>query len=570
MEASSKRKAQKVHTSALCWIPASEQQPTIQALRRQYDKQINRWPPHVNMLYPFVPLAEFESAAARLSEVLRDHAPFSVVLSRVTSFRHSKKSLTAWLEPAPLAASVWQELQAACQAAFPHCTDQTSRGAFVPHLTIGQFTADDPIEQLASEWSCVDGCLVGDLCLIHRAGPTEPFEVQWRVPLGGGAPVAVAAAEVPSTSLSPTSPASAATFDKLPAELVNAIFAHAEDWKALGALAAASKRATDSALLSPAPWRKAAAVHFGTDQEGQKLMADRLRVQRVCVEGLLGLDPERVHVEGLSGPSHIGIRFWPLMRRWPGVSSRDAELCLAATEKYCHGIASCTALVQRLTLVRSVADDEHWAAMAWPGGAQYPDDDPDSSPADLEGAEDTEGEEITRAHSRVPISRDQLLALLTEALLESIELCRQSAVAYASDASFLWRHEVGVVCAALRSLPVQPEGLGVHCSNTGGGARGRAKRGTAWSPQGRTAWREAVLSGGLAAALPSMLAQLKEMREIAAQHFPISTIGYENRHRASWMATFAPDEVDARMWRELVLDHASSAHWFAKYVTATQ
>ena len=185
----------KVHTTSLCWVPAVDQQEPIQRLRVEHDRQIGRWPPHVNVLYPFVPIDEFEEAVTRLSHALAAIPAFDVAMRRLQRFTYGKKSLTAWLAPEPDAASppdAWQTLQALCQRAFPHCTDQTDRcGAFVAHLTVGQFTQTGLVDQLQASlersWQPLR-CAVGSLVLISRAGQDQPFLVHWRVPLGGDAP----------------------------------------------------------------------------------------------------------------------------------------------------------------------------------------------------------------------------------------------------------------------------------------------------------------------------------------------------------------------------------------------
>ena len=186
----------KVHTTALCWVPAVESQPPIQALRLAHDRQIDRWPPHVNVLYPFVPEAEFEAAAGRLEAALRPLPAFGVTLSRLDRFVHGRRGLTAWLAPEPDHASSdgddpWRALQALCQQAFPHCADQTSRGGrFTAHLTVGQFERAAEVDALQAEvmrgW-VAPRCAVDELVLISRAAQDAPFLVHWRVPLGGGA-----------------------------------------------------------------------------------------------------------------------------------------------------------------------------------------------------------------------------------------------------------------------------------------------------------------------------------------------------------------------------------------------
>ena len=172
----------KVCTSALCWIPPKGNAfDSIQTVRQKYDKQINRWPPHINLLYPFVPSDDFDEAAKKLSIALRDVNAFDVTLSDIKNFSHGK-SCTAWLGPDEKDELI--ALQTACQAVFPHCDDLSSRG-FVPHLTVGQCKSETAAKALIREvkWEpSMANC--GEVCLISREGKNEPFKIQWRVKLG--------------------------------------------------------------------------------------------------------------------------------------------------------------------------------------------------------------------------------------------------------------------------------------------------------------------------------------------------------------------------------------------------
>mmetsp|Transcript_6637 Transcript_6637/g.9850 ORF Transcript_6637/g.9850 Transcript_6637/m.9850 type:complete len:1386 (+) Transcript_6637:93-4250(+) len=176
----------KVHTSALCWIPPTgDVFENIQTIRTRHDKHIKRWPPHVNLLYPFVPSNEFQDAAEKIAEAVRSIKPFDVNLTEIRNFSHSKRSYTAWLNPQE--ANNFISLQAACQAEFPQCNDLGKSGVFVPHLTVGQCTSKGSVEDLkaSASWEpSLSRC--GDICLISRKGQDEPFEIHWRVELGTG------------------------------------------------------------------------------------------------------------------------------------------------------------------------------------------------------------------------------------------------------------------------------------------------------------------------------------------------------------------------------------------------
>ena len=42
------------YKSALCWVPRPAHWPHIQRLRCIHDRNFIRWPPHINLLYPFL------------------------------------------------------------------------------------------------------------------------------------------------------------------------------------------------------------------------------------------------------------------------------------------------------------------------------------------------------------------------------------------------------------------------------------------------------------------------------------------------------------------------------------
>ena len=177
----------KVHTSALCWIPpVGQPYDAIQAIRRAYDKQANQWPPHINLLYPFVPVGEFEEAVKKLANALQDVSPFEVTMQDVKHFAHGR-SCTDWMHPEETEEFV--ALQAACRAVFPHCDDLSTRSAtgFTPHLTVGQCKTEAAVASLIqkAQWQPF-GTKCGEICLISRDRSDAPFQICWRVKLGTG------------------------------------------------------------------------------------------------------------------------------------------------------------------------------------------------------------------------------------------------------------------------------------------------------------------------------------------------------------------------------------------------
>jgi hypothetical protein len=67
----------KVHKSALCFVPASLWRQ-LQLARCFHDKSFVRWPPHINLLYPFVEDegGSFAAAAEAAAGALADVEPF--------------------------------------------------------------------------------------------------------------------------------------------------------------------------------------------------------------------------------------------------------------------------------------------------------------------------------------------------------------------------------------------------------------------------------------------------------------------------------------------------------------
>jgi hypothetical protein len=72
--------AQKVHKSAVCLIPPYHLIAPIQRIRCFQDKSFVRWPPHINLLYPFWEDtgSSLETAAGRIAQVVKEVAPFKV------------------------------------------------------------------------------------------------------------------------------------------------------------------------------------------------------------------------------------------------------------------------------------------------------------------------------------------------------------------------------------------------------------------------------------------------------------------------------------------------------------
>jgi len=164
--------------SALALVPDAAAWPAIQALRCAHDKQVRIWPPHINLLYPFVSEAELELAAQRLAKVTKQLGPLKLMFQRKGRF-----GSTAFLVPECVQDPGLARLHNVCVSAFPDF--ELPRRAFVPHLTIGQFKNEADCQAFLE---CIPPMAieaeVGCLSLLVRASMQQPFRTAWRVVLG--------------------------------------------------------------------------------------------------------------------------------------------------------------------------------------------------------------------------------------------------------------------------------------------------------------------------------------------------------------------------------------------------
>ncbi len=180
----------KTHHTAVVIIPPESVWPGIQAIRRRYDRQVDRWMPHATLLYPFRPPERFEEVTESLADRAGRVRRFELSLVEFDTFRHGRGSFTLWLRPEPPEPII--ALQASLLAAVPDCDEQNRHAhGFRPHLSVGQCRSQRELgtllEHLRQDFQPVR-FVVESVAMIRRSGrPGDPFRVDRTIPLGAEA-----------------------------------------------------------------------------------------------------------------------------------------------------------------------------------------------------------------------------------------------------------------------------------------------------------------------------------------------------------------------------------------------
>ncbi|MFE5324963.1 poly(A) polymerase [Embleya sp. NPDC056575] len=168
--------------TALAWLPPKHLWPDLQALRRTHDPQVDRWPPHVNILFGFVPEDAFIRAAPLLTAAAAHVAPFVAELSGVHTFGH-REDATVWLDPAAADEDAWARLHRAFARHFPNC--HAHGRPYTPHLTLGRSADPQQTAATCAARLSPTSARVDTLVLLSRRG-NEPMRPRAVLTLGTG------------------------------------------------------------------------------------------------------------------------------------------------------------------------------------------------------------------------------------------------------------------------------------------------------------------------------------------------------------------------------------------------
>lgn len=146
----------KVYSSAVVIIPPEENWDPIQEIRKKYDRNINRWMPHITLLYPFRSQEDYNNIAAEFLEVTKLINAFEINLKDFNFFPSGRQTYTLWLDPRPNESII--NLQSKILKLVPDCNDVNKfKSGFKPHLSVGQIKGKNNlstvIADLKSEWN---------------------------------------------------------------------------------------------------------------------------------------------------------------------------------------------------------------------------------------------------------------------------------------------------------------------------------------------------------------------------------------------------------------------------------
>ncbi|KAF3402650.1 Nuclear poly [Talaromyces pinophilus] len=137
--------------TALCIIPPAHLTQDINRLRALYDKAYEKWPPHINLIYPFVDPEDLPHVVEIMRSTLAKNKtwPFQFVVDKAGFFTHKRHRTiytTSSGKGREEVKTIRRDVLSALGQADTH---------FQPHLTIGQSEANDEsdLEYLISKAS---------------------------------------------------------------------------------------------------------------------------------------------------------------------------------------------------------------------------------------------------------------------------------------------------------------------------------------------------------------------------------------------------------------------------------
>ena len=194
-----------VHHSTIALVPPSGPADTALWERLQQtrwnlrDKGYFRWPPHVNLVYPFINPASYDAVIPALTEAASNIQPFRVTLNTFGTFGGRTRGVL-WLDPHVVTTTEEgkedpiYELQSclmqALRSAPNNIVFSSTHSRFRPHMTLCHYSnimaADEKAHDLSSEWITHPVTFdVNEIYIMERKGDDGQFCIAHTLPLGG-------------------------------------------------------------------------------------------------------------------------------------------------------------------------------------------------------------------------------------------------------------------------------------------------------------------------------------------------------------------------------------------------
>jgi 2'-5' RNA ligase len=229
----------KSHCTTVCAVPPPSATVAWEALTRArlelQDPGFYRWPPHANLLYPFLELKSMkkrkegsEAAEQQESALLDDGMldalervaakcrPFEVTISELGVFGNKNRGVL-WAYPRSHAIGEAPptergtpfcqpdepmiELQSLLEAEFPTCTEQRKSRKFHPHMTLSHYASiDDALaakKRIESWWTPIR-YTTDEIYVLRRVGDEGQFEISATVSLAMERPNVIDDESLPS------------------------------------------------------------------------------------------------------------------------------------------------------------------------------------------------------------------------------------------------------------------------------------------------------------------------------------------------------------------------------------
>ena len=153
----------------------------IQEIRKNHDNAVDRWMPHINLIFPFVEPESFEDMVERLQVVCAKFKPFEVDLGELGTFVRKRVNFHLQVKKG---LGQMAALFKAIVTAMPDV--QVKHAEFTPHLTLGQCSKQqfaDLEPELKAAVADEDLEFTIDHVYIIQRNDTDPFEVVHKIPL---------------------------------------------------------------------------------------------------------------------------------------------------------------------------------------------------------------------------------------------------------------------------------------------------------------------------------------------------------------------------------------------------